>query len=216
MPIRVWIADDHAVFRSGLKALLAAHSDILVIGESENGFDTLRGVKDHLPDILVLDLSMPGLSGVKVAEVVKESHSKTRVVALTMHEGAYYFEQALRVGVQGYVLKKSTAKKLVRAIRSVSKGRRYVDPAVDGDLRARQGGRHARLPSTRLDLLTPREQEVCGLLAFGNTSSQIAEQLHISKRTVDTHRAHLMTKLGFSSRAELVLFAIENGLMKVE
>lgn len=216
MPIRVWVADDHAVFRFGLCSLLYRERDIEVIGESENGFDTIRCLNEHAVDVLILDLSMPGLPGMKVAEVVREKFSRVHIVVLTMYEGSYYVRQALKVGVLGYVLKRSAAREVVRAIRMAYRGERFLDPLLGEDRVAEEVDRIPNRSSDRLGLLTQREKEVCHLLALGNTNAQIADELCISKRTVETHRANLLAKLELNSRAELVQFAIENGLFKTE
>lgn len=216
MPIRVWVADDHAVFRYGLCTLLKQEKDIEVVGESENGFDTIRSVGNHAVDVLVLDLSMPGLPGMKVAEVVREEHPKIQIVVLTMYEGGYYVRQGLKIGVTGYVLKRSAAREVVRAIRLAYRGERFLDPCLGNERIADEADRLPHPSSNRLGLLTPREREVCRLLALGNTNAQIADELCISKRTVESHRANLMAKLELNSRAELVQFAIENSLFKTE
>jgi len=217
MSLRVVIADDHAVFRSGLKALLERESGLEIVAEAGDGFEALKAVSENKVDILVLDLSMPGLSGVKVAESVRAEHPHLAIVVLTMHEDDYYLRELLKIGVQGFVLKKSTGKELLRAIRMASRGEQYIDPSLAGRvLSSLIGGRTSRQESGRLGLLTRREVEVCKLLAYGNTNAEIAEQLCISERTVETHRANCMAKLELKSRADLVRVAIENKLLKLE
>ena len=217
MPVRVVIADDHAVFRSGLKALLERESDLKIVAEAGDGFETLRAVSENEVDLLILDLSLPGLSGVKVAESVKADHPHLAIVVLTMHEDDYYLRELLKIGVQGFVLKKSTGKELLRAIRMACRGEEYIDPSLAGRVLSSLIGRGTRRPEPgRLGLLTRREREVCKLLAYGNTNAEIAGQLNISERTVETHRANCMAKLELKSRAELVRVAIENKLLKLE
>jgi len=217
MSLRVVIADDHAVFRSGLKALLERESGVEIVAEAGDGFEALKAVSENKVDILVLDLSMPGLSGVKVAESVRAEHPHLAIVVLTMHEDDYYLRELLKIGVQGFVLKKSTGKELLRAIRMANRGEQYIDPSLAGRvLSSLIGGRSSRPESGRLGLLTRREVEVCKLLAYGNTNAEIAEQLCISERTVETHRANCMAKLELKSRADLVRVAIENKLLKLE
>lgn len=217
MSIRVIIADDHAVFRSGLKALLEKESDLKIVAEAGNGFEALRAVSEHKVDILVLDLSLPGLSGVKVAESVRAEHPHVAIVVLTMHEDDYYLRELLKIGVHGFVLKKSTGKELLRAIRMAYRREEYIDPSLAGRVLSALIGKGPCKPEPgRLGLLTRRELEVCKLLAYGNTNAEIAEQLNISERTVETHRANCMAKLELKSRAELVRVAIENGLLKVD
>jgi two-component system, NarL family, response regulator NreC len=216
MPIRIFIADDHAVFRHGLKVLLEKEQDLEVIGEAGNGFDTIRAVGEMDIDVLLLDVAMPGLAGSKVAETVLKDKPKLSIVVLTMHEDEYYLQEFFRLGVRAYVLKKSTGTDVVQAIRAARKGEQYIDPALAGLIISNYVGRPAKKQKTdRLDLMTPREIEVLTLLAYGHTNVEIAEKLCISERTVETHRTNLMNKLEIKSRAELVRFAIDNGMLKL-
>jgi len=217
MSIRILIADDHAVFRSGLKALLEKESDMEIVGETGNGFDTIRAVEEMDIDVLILDITMPGLPGPKVAEAVLKSKPDLIIVVLTMHEDEYYLQELFRLGVRAYVLKKSTGTDVVQAIRAVKKGEEYVDPALTNLVVSSFVGRQSKKQRTgRLDLTTPREQEVLTLLAYGHTNAEIAEKLYISERTVETHRTNILSKLQLRSRAELVRFAIDNGLLKLD
>lgn len=217
MSIRLLIADDHAVFRSGLKALLEKEEDVVVVAETGNGEETVSAVENCEIDVLVLDISMPGLPGTKVAEAVLEKHPDLGVVVLTMHEDEYYLQEMLSLGVKAFVLKKSTGTDLIQAIRAAARGEQYVDPALAGSMiHSYLGRRVKRRGQSKVDLLTPREQEVCSLLAGGHTNAEIAQKLAISERTVETHRAHIMTKLDLQSRAELVRFAIDHSLLKLD
>jgi two-component system response regulator NreC len=216
MPIRILIADDHAVFRSGLKVLLEKEPDLEVVGETGNGFDTIRAVAEIDLDVLLLDVAMPGLPGAKVAEAVLKDKPGLAIVVLTMHEDEYYLQEFFRLGVRAYVLKKSTGTDVVQAIRAAKKGEQYVDPALAELVISSYVGRQPKKQKTkRLDLVTPREIEVMTLLAYGHTNAEIAEKLNISERTVETHRTNIMTKMEFKSRAELVRFAIDNGMLKL-
>lgn len=216
MSIRVFIADDHAVFRSGLRVLLEKEPDIEVVGETGNGFDTIRAVSETDLDLLLLDVAMPGLPGSKVAEAVLKNKPNLDIVVLTMHEDEYYLQEFFRLGVRAYVLKKSTGTDVVQAIRAARKGEQYIDPALAGLVISTYVGKPQKKPKTeRLDLMTPRELEVTTLLAYGHTNAEIAEKLCISERTVESHRTNIMAKLEFKSRAELVRFAIENGMLKL-
>jgi two-component system response regulator NreC len=216
MATRVFIADDHAVFRSGLRALLEKESDIEVVGENGNGFDTIRAVAETDVDVLLLDIAMPGLPGAKVAEEVLKGKPNLAIIVLTMHEDEYYLQEFFRLGVRAYVLKKSTGTDVVQAIRAARKGEQYVDPALAGLLISSYVGRQPKKAKVgRLDLMTPRELEVMTLLAYGHTNAEIAEKLCISERTVESHRTNIMTKLELKSRAELVRFAIDNGMLKL-
>lgn len=216
MSIRILIADDHAVFRNGLKVLLEKEPDLKVVGETGNGFDTVRAVHETELDLLLLDVAMPGLPGSKVAETVLKEKPNLAIVVLTMHEDEYYLQEFFRLGVRAYVLKKSTGTDVVQAIRAAIKGEQYIDPALAGLVISSYVGRPQKKPKTdRLDLMTPREIEVLTLLAYGHTNAEIAEKLCISERTVETHRTNIMAKLEFKSRAELVRFAIDNGMLKL-
>jgi len=210
------IADDHAVFRSGLKVLLEKETDLEVVGETGNGFDTIRAVSETDVDVLLLDVTMPGLSGAKVAEAVLKDKPHLAIVVLTMHEDEYYLQEFFRLGVRAYVLKKSTSTDVAQAIRAAQKGEQYVDPALVGLAISSYVGRQPKKQKTeRLDLMTPRELEVLTLLAYGHTNAEIADKLCISERTVESHRNNIMTKMEFKSRAELVRFAIDNEMLKL-
>ena len=213
MPIRIVIADDHAVFRSGVKALLDAEDEFEVAGESASGSDTVEVVMSTEADVLLLDISMPGVPAARVAETLLQERPGLAIVVLTMHEDVHYLEEFLKIGVRGYVLKKSGGPDLFQAIRAAHNGHRYVDPSLAGDaiapyLDQASGGQSGRLAS-----LTPREREVLTLLAHGHTNREIGDLLHISVRTVEVHRKSVMSKLGLKGRAQLVRFAIDHGLV---
>lgn len=216
MSIRILIADDHAVFRSGLKALLEQEQDLEVIGETGNGYETIRAVEESEVDVLILDITMPGLTGPKVAESVLKKKPSLVIVVLTMHEDKYYLQELFRLGVRAYVLKKSTGTDVVQAIRAAVNGDEYIDPALTNVVISSFVGRQPKnRKAGRLDLATQREKEVLTLLALGHTNGEIAGKLCISERTVESHRNNIMSKLELKSRAELVRFAIDNGLLKL-
>ena len=216
MTLRVLLADDHAVFRSGLRALLEPEDDMHVVAETGSGLDTIAAVRDYALDVLVLDISMPGMRGPRVAEKALELHPDLAIVVLTMHEDEHYVHELFEIGARAYVLKRSTTTDLLQAIRAAARGEQYIDPAVALHVISSYVGKPAARPAGRLDQLTPREREVCTLLAYGHTSREIAEKLHISERTVETHRKHIMDKLSLVSRAALVRFALDNGLLRVD
>ncbi|NIA16301.1 MAG: response regulator [Nitrospiraceae bacterium] len=216
MPIKILIADDHAVFRGGLHALLDKEDDVEVVGETGSGLETLRSIENMDVDVLLLDISMPGLSGSKVAQEALKKYPSLAIVILTMHEDEYYLQELLRVGVRGYVLKKSTSTEVVQAIRAAYRGDSYIDPALAQLVISPYVGRPSPRQPDRIGVLTPREREVCRLLAYGHTNAEVAEQLFISDRTVETHRTNIMGKLELKGRSELVRFAIDNGLLKFE
>jgi DNA-binding NarL/FixJ family response regulator len=216
VPIRVLIADDHAVFRSGLRALLEKEPDLQVVAETGDGLATVQAVREHAADVLLLDIAMPGLPGPRVAEAVLAERPRLAIVVLTMHEDDYYLQELFKIGVRGFVLKKSTGTDLLQAIRAAYRGESYIDPAMAAQVISSLVGRPPPASEgARLNLLTPREREICTLLAYGHTNAEIAEKLFISDRTVETHRTHIQEKLGLRSRAELVRFAIDNGLLKL-
>jgi DNA-binding NarL/FixJ family response regulator len=196
--------------------LLEKELDFEVVGETGNGFDTIRAVAGTDLDVLLLDVAMPGLSGARVAEELLKCKPNLAIVVLTMHEDEYYLQEFFRLGVRAYVLKKSTGTDVAQAIRAAQKGRQYIDPAIANVVISSYVGRQPAKPKTgRLDILTPRELEVLTLLAYGHTNAEIAERLHISERTVETHRTNIMSKMEFKSRADLVRFAIDNGVLKL-
>ena len=214
--MRILIADDHAVFRSGLKALLEKEPDMEVVGETGDGFETIRAVEENDIDVLILDITMTGLTGPKVAESVLKKKPDLVIVVLTMHEDKYYLQELFRLGVRAYVLKKSTGTDVAQAIRTATKGDQYIDPALTNVVISSFVGRQPQKKKTgRLDITTQREKEVLTLLAYGHTNGEIADKLCISERTVETHRTNIMSKLELTSRAELVRFAIDNGLLKL-
>ncbi len=215
MSIQILIADDHAVFRSGLQLLLEKETDFKVVGQTEDGIQTLQMLNKVKVDILLLDISMPGISGPRIAEESLKICPKLSILVLTMYEDEYYLQELFKSGVRGFALKRSSGTELVQAIRSVYKGNQYVDPAMASYLISPYIGAPSPPKTGRLDILSQREQEICGFLAYGHTNSEIAEKLFISQRTVETHRANIMAKLGLKSRAELVRFAIDHGLMKM-
>jgi len=210
--IRILIADDHAVVRSGLRALLRADPDLEVVGEAGNGTETLRLADTLHPDLVLLDITMPPEDGIKTALRLKEKHPELFVLFLTMHEDESLLHEALRAGASGYVIKRAEEAEIIQAIRVASHGDIYVHPSMTRALLAQPvTTEHRRgLPAFTL---TRRELDVLRLLAKGNTNRQIADLLGLSIRTVENHRANLMGKLGLVSRVELVSYAEENKLL---
>jgi DNA-binding NarL/FixJ family response regulator len=207
-PIRVLIADDHAIVRDGLRALIEAHDGLAVVGEASNGQDAWRRTCELHPDVLLLDLSMPGTSGVLAAEQIAEDCPDVRVLVLTMHEERGYVGRLLRAGAAGYVLKRTASAELVRAILTVAKGGTYVDPSLAGALLTEQPSRVSGEWKKKRADLTTREEEVLRLIARGYSNKEIATTLQVSVKTVETHKANGMAKLGVNSRAALVRFAM--------
>lgn len=212
MTLRLVLADDHPVVREGLRALLDSEPDLEVVGQADRGEDVEGLVEQLQPDVVVLDLMMPGSAGLEVARQLAPRAPATRVLILTMHQSEAYVVEALRNGAAGYALKQAEAGELPRAIREVAAGRRYLSPPLSEralEAYASRGG----APGDPYYTLSEREQEVLRLVAEGNSNAQIAAQLFISRRTVETHRAHAMKKLGLRSQIELALYAVRRGIV---
>lgn len=210
--IKVLLADDHAMFRKAMRVYLEQHG-VKIVGEAGTGTETLDLLQIRRPDVLLLDISLPDMSGTTVARRGLEQSPELAIVVLTMHEEEYYAQDMIRLGVKGFVLKRSTGDELVEAIRSVASGGTYWDQAIVSDAVSFFAGTpKGRRTNGELGTLTRREREVCRLLAQGYTNAEIAKQLGISIRTVQTHRQNIMGKLEFTSRAELVAFAVRTGL----
>jgi two-component system response regulator NreC len=213
-PIRVLIADDHSVLRAGLRMLLDAQGDIDVVGEATDGVDVSRRAKELKPDIVLMDLSMPGPPSGDVIRDVLRVCPKTRVLILTMHDDAAYLRSALSAGAAGYLVKKAADTELISAIRAVHAGRTFVDLTQTAGLAARSttvAGQ--RQPPKNL---SRREREVLRLLAQGNSNQQIADAIRLSVKTVETYRTRLSEKLGLKGRAELYRFAAESGILDTD
>jgi DNA-binding NarL/FixJ family response regulator len=215
--ITVFLADDHAVVRDGLRALLEAQPDMRVIGDAANGRETVRRVARLCPDVVVLDIAMPELNGIEAAWEIREVCPATQVIILSMHSTTEHIFRALEAGVHGYLLKESAGIEVVDAVRAVHSGQRYLsqrisDRIIDDYVRQRQAGQ-AKSPLARL---SPREREVLQLVAEGKSSAEIADILSLSLKTVETYRSRLMGKLGISDLPGLVRFAIQHGLTPLE
>jgi len=211
--IRLLIADDHAVVRSGLKALLSAQSDFEVIAEADSSTSAVEATKRHTPDVVILDLSMPGGGGMSIIERLRAESPKSRVLVLTMHHDHALLRVALARGVAGFVTKSAADTDLIEAVRAVHAGRSYIQiPTSDGEL-GDVGLQRPAPEGPPLSVLSAREQEVLGSIAHGYGNKEIAEKLGLSVKTVETYRARLNEKLGFKGRAELVRYAIEWGLL---
>lgn len=210
--IRVLLADDQAVLRAGIRALLDMQPDIEVIGEAGDGRQAVERVRELGPDIILMDIGMPGLGGLAATRQIRENHPGTRILILTQHENKEYVLPALKIGASGYVLKRAEGDELLTAIRAVHAGGTFLDPAVAGVL-ADDARRAPGSPADPFDTLTEREREVLILLAQGKTYQQIAETLYISPKTVDFHRTNLMRKLKLDNRTELTRYALQRGLV---
>ena len=208
--IRVVIADDHAVVRSGLRRVLDAQDGIEVVAEAGTADEAVRATRMEKPDIVLLDVVMPGRSGIEAIPDVLAAAKGASVLILSMQDDPHYVREAFQAGAKGYVLKEAADVELVTAVREVASGRHYVDPTLGARLAAAEVEDASRVES---DPLSEREREVLRLLALGHTNQEIAKMLFISVRTAETHRAHIMQKLGLQTRAELVRYALANNLL---
>lgn len=213
MSIRILIADDHGVIRAGLRALLAGFPDMNVVGEASDGSEVLGMAIDLKPDIVLMDLSMPNIGGIEATRLLLQRAPNIRILILTVHEDESLLKEVIRAGAAGYVVKRAAQEDLIHAIRVVARGDLYVHPSMTRALFAEPSPANT-LSVSEVETLTLREMEVLQLLAKGHTNRQIAEQLSLSPRTVEGHRANLSAKLGLHSRVELVEYAEKHGLLK--
>ena len=213
--IRLLLVDDHEVVRSGLRMLLENQADLKILGEADTGKQALEMVETLNPDVVIMDITLPDISGIEATRRIKEAHPDVAVVALTIHEDQQYFFEMLQAGASGYVPKRAAPDDLITAIHAAHRGEMYIYPSLAkllvGDFLSRSGEDGAK---EAMDELTPREGEVLSLLADGKTNDEIADLLSISAHTVARHRENLMGKLGLHSRSELVKYAIRKGLIK--
>jgi len=209
--IRVVIVDDHALVRSGLRLMLEAEEDMMVEDEGGSADEAVRLARLHKPDVVLLDVVMPGRSGLEAVPEIKQAAPKADVLVLSMQDDPSYVREAFAAGASGYLLKEAADNELVAAVREVASGRRYVHPVLGARLAAAEADAQAKAAA---DPLSEREREVLRLLALGHTNQEIAKMLYISVRTAETHRAHIMQKLRLATRAELVRYALSQGLLE--
>jgi DNA-binding NarL/FixJ family response regulator len=208
--IRVLLADDHHVVRAGLKELLSGTGDIVVTGEATDGHEVLERIRAAAYDVAVLDMSMPGRSGIELIRLVKAERPKLRVLMLSMHSEEQWAVRALRAGASGYLTKDAAPDELIAAIRRVASGGAYVTPETAQRLALDAGGNAGALPHT---LLTDREYQVFRMIAAGASVGEVARQLSLSVKTVSTHKARIMEKMGLANAAELIRYALEHKLL---
>lgn len=216
MAISVILADDHPLVHRGMQAVLERQRDLSIVGVAADGLEAVRLAERLKPDVLVLDLMMPGLSGLEALRIVRERSPRTRIVILSMHSSSAFIAQALQNGAIGYVLKGCPEEDLVRAVREAAAGRRFLSPpvteiAIEAYIEQSRTG-----PFDPHETLTPRQREVLQLTAEGKTNAEIAERLNISQRTVENHRATMMQRLGLQNQTELIRHAIRRGLISLD
>jgi two-component system response regulator NreC len=209
--ISIVVVDDHAVVRSGLRLLLDAQDDIEVVGDAGNAKDAIFRARALKPDVMLLDVVMPGESGIDVLPQLLKESPETKVLVLSMQDDPSYVREAFAAGASGYVLKEAADEEVVAAVREVAGGGRYVHPALGARLIDADAAERA---AAEADPLSEREREVLRLLALGHTNQEIAQRLYISVRTAESHRAHIMQKLRLTTRAELVRYALSHGLVR--
>lgn len=212
-PIRIVLADDHPILRGGLKVLLQEQPEFAVVGEAGNGLEALRAVQKTQPDVLVVDITMPGLNGLDVARQIAQLSPATRIIILSMHSTDAFVAEALRNGASAYVVKDSTLEDLVQAVRTVMTGRRFLSPSVAELLIDQYLASNNGAPAPAYERLTDREREVFQLVIEGHTSKEIGQRLFISPRTVEIHRATMMRKLGIRNHMELLAYAVKRGIL---
>ena len=210
--LRIVLADDHAVVREGLKALVNAQPDMRVVGEADNGEAAWRAARELAPDVLVVDLSMPTLGGAEATTLIRRDCPNVKVLALTVHEEQLYLTQLLRAGASGYVLKRAASAELVRAVRTVARGEIYIDPSVagtvvEGFLDAQDAADQVAASA----VLSDREREVIERIAQGFSNKEIAAELGLSVKTVETYKARVAEKLGLRTRVDIVRYAAQQG-----
>ena len=215
--IRVLLVDDHRILREGVRALLAGEPAIEVVGEAEDGESAVAQAGRLKPDVVLMDMVMPHLGGLEATARIKEQHPDIMVLIMSMHDNDEYVQQVIKAGASGYVLKGVAADDLVRAIEAVDGGASFVDPAIAAKLVEDYVHRvRGELPNDPKQLLTPREQEILKLVAESHSNHEIAAQLYLSKKTVETHRANIMRKLDLHDVTELVKYALRHGIIRLD
>lgn len=210
--MKILVADDHTLVRAGLISLIARLPEMEVVGEAADGRQALRMVRDLLPDMVLMDIAMPGLNGLEAAERIHGIHPQTKIIILSMHASEEYVAQALKAGASGYLLKDAATSELEMALKSVAAGQFYLSPAISRQV----VDNYLRGGPTGVELLTPRQREILQLVAEGKSTREIADTLHLSVKTVETHRAQLMERLDIHDVAGLIRYALKKGLISAD
>jgi DNA-binding NarL/FixJ family response regulator len=210
--MKILVADDHTLVRAGLISLIARLPEMEVVGEAADGRQALRMVRDLLPDMVLMDIAMPGLNGLEAAERIHGIHPQTKIIILSMHASEEYVAQALKAGASGYLLKDAATSELEMALKSVAAGQFYLSPAISRQV----VDNYLRGGPTGVELLTPRQREILQLVAEGKSTRVIADTLHLSVKTVETHRAQLMERLDIHDVAGLIRYAMKKGLISAD
>lgn len=212
--LRILLAEDHETVREGVRMIINAQTDMEVVGEAADGRAAIARAQELLPDVVVMDVSMPQLNGLKATEKMRQVCPQVKVLSLTRHTDDGYLQQLLRAGASGYVLKQSNPVQLLQAIRAVAAGGKYLDPAVAGKVMGNYVGRSANLRGSTQISPSEREEEVLRLIAWGHSNKEIAARLDLSVKTIEAHKANAMKKLGMTSRIDIVRYALLQGWLQ--
>lgn len=214
--LRILLVDDHPVVRQGLRQVLESHEGFLVVGEAQDGQEALTLVEELVPDVAILDLAMPGLNGLEVARRIRKRWPTIKMLVLSMHDSEAYVWEAMNEGILGYVLKETATKDLIHAVETVADGQQYLSAPITWEAIKAYADKITSSSLDPYDTLTDREREILHMLAQGQNRNMIATKLSISTRTVDTHRTNFMRKLNLINQAEMILFAMQRGIITPE
>jgi DNA-binding NarL/FixJ family response regulator len=216
MSIKIIIADDHKIIREGLCGLLEKEEDLQIIAQAQDGRETIELVKKHSPDVIIMDIGMPGLNGIEATRHIASEYPKVKIIALSMHSDKKFVKEMLKAGASGYLLKNCAFEELDKAVRIVSSGKTYLSPSIADVIVDNYVRTSSESASTVFSVLSNREREVLQLLAEGRNTKQIARDLHVSPKTIETHRSKIMQKLDIDNIADLTKYAIREGLTSLE